>query len=145
MLHAAGTRAIGTLMVSPEVPGAILHASVTHGCATNAMTPHARGRLGMFVFARAADHIAGHADRPLLVTPSLVGTTTRAHHYPDELGGGLDQAGEPDASTDDGSHVLTATSRAGLSAARRDPPRPRSTPARLRPAPGTDCSHRRSR
>ena len=64
MLHAAGTRAIGTLMVSPEVPGAILHASVTHGYATNAMTPHARGRLGMFVFARAADHTAGHADRP---------------------------------------------------------------------------------
>ena len=57
------------------------------------MTPHARGRLGMFVFARAADHTAGHAERPLLVTPSLVGTTTLAHHYPDELGGGLDQIG----------------------------------------------------
>ena len=39
------------------------------------MTPHARGRLGMFVFARAADNSAWHADRPVLATPSLVGTT----------------------------------------------------------------------
>jgi len=146
VLRAAGIRATGTLVVVSDVPRAILHGAVTYACAMFAMTTHDRGRLGRFVFDSVANHEASHAERLVLFMPPLEDGTTLAHHYPDVPGGVLDLASVPHASTDDHRpRVITAASRAGLSAAKRDPPRPRSRPARPRPATGTGCCHRRSR
>ena len=83
VLRAAGVATTPVLVVSQDVPGAILETGEAHACDTIAMTTHARGRIGRFVFGSVANHVAARAERPVLFTPPHDDDVTLSHLYPD--------------------------------------------------------------
>ena len=95
ILRAAGIPTTGALLVAQDVPGAILTTAEAYECDMIAMTTHARGRIGRFVFGSVANHVAARAERPVLFTPPHEDDVTLSHLYPDVPEAILDLANLP--------------------------------------------------
>lgn len=92
MLREAGIEASGTLVAGQDVPSSIISAARDLDCDMIAMTTHARGPVGRFVFGSVANHVAARAERPVLFTPPHDDLGRVAHLYPDVPAAVLDLA-----------------------------------------------------
>ena len=101
ILRAAGVPATGALVVAQDVPEAILTTADQYACDMIAMTTHARGRIGRFVFGSVANHVAARAERPVLFTPPHEDDVTLSHLYPDVPEAILDLANLPHVAADE--------------------------------------------
>ncbi len=94
-IEAAGVPARVEVIVSPDVAGSIISAAARCQSDTIAMTTHARGALGKFVFGSVANRVASRAARTVLFTPPHDGLESFEHVYPDVPPAILDLAALP--------------------------------------------------
>ena len=71
VVRASGVRARAVTAVLADPAAAIIEVAEREDCDTIAMTTHARGALGRFIFGSVANHVAARAQRPILFTPPL--------------------------------------------------------------------------
>ena len=83
------------VVVSPDVAGSIVAAATRTRADVIAMTTHARGPVGKFIFGSVANRVASRAARPVLFTPPHDETTTFDDLYPDVPEAVLDLAALP--------------------------------------------------
>lgn len=85
IVRAAGVaaRAVTTVLADPAA--SIIEVAQREACDSIAMTTHARGPVGRFVFGSIANHVAARAERPVLLTPPLADAMGHglATMYPD--------------------------------------------------------------
>jgi nucleotide-binding universal stress UspA family protein len=95
VIQGAGVPCRFEVVVSPDVPGSIVSAATRTQADVIAMTTHARGPIGRFVFGSVANRVAARATRPVLFTPLHDETTTFDDLYPDVPEAVLDLASLP--------------------------------------------------
>ena len=71
VVRASGVRARAVTAVLADPAAAIIEVAEREDCDTIAMTTHARGAVGRFIFGSVANHVAARAGRPILFTPPL--------------------------------------------------------------------------
>ena len=85
VVRASGVRARAVTAVLADPAAAIVEVAEREDCDTIAMTTHARGPVGRFIFGSIANHVAARAQRPILFTPPLADPMGHglASMYPD--------------------------------------------------------------
>ena len=85
IIRTSGVRARAIVTVLADPAAAIVEAAEREACDTIAMTTHARGPVGRFIFGSVANQVAGRAGRPVLFTPPLADAVGHdlAVAYPD--------------------------------------------------------------
>ncbi len=95
VIESAGVACRTEVVVSPDVPTSIVSAAASSRCDVIAMTTHARGPVGKFVFGSVANRVASRAARAVLFTPPHDTETSFDNLYPDVPNGVLDLASLP--------------------------------------------------
>lgn len=95
VIESAGVACRMEVVVSPDVPATIVSAATRSRCDVIAMTTHARGPVGKFVFGSVANRVASRAARAVLFTPPHDTETSFDELYPDVPNGVLDLASLP--------------------------------------------------
>jgi nucleotide-binding universal stress UspA family protein len=95
VITAAGVPTRTEVVVSPDVSGSIVAAATRLRADLIAMTTHARGPVGKFVFGSVANRVASRAARPVLFTPPHDSATSFDDLYPDVPTSVLDLAALP--------------------------------------------------
>lgn len=95
VISAAGVPTRTEVVVSPDVSGSIVSAATRTRADVIAMTTHARGPVGKFVFGSVANRVASRAARPVLFTPPHDSEISFDDLYPDVPTTVLDLASLP--------------------------------------------------